>query len=98
MFPVGVLTEYMLGTPIVRNGRVEGFYDGYVAGRKFPIDMAGFAINIKYLLSRPFVEFQPVAGFQETALLTSLGVELSDIEPLAENCTQVREQSLSLLL
>ena len=51
MWPVGLVTGLALSSPILRNGRMIGFYDGFQGGRKFPVDMAGFAVNIKYLSS-----------------------------------------------
>lgn len=29
--------------------QVVGFYDGWPAGRKFQVDMAGFAVSVGYL-------------------------------------------------
>lgn len=50
MWPVGLCTKFGLSSPIVRNGTFLGFYDGWIAGRKFPVDMAGFAVSIRFLL------------------------------------------------
>lgn len=50
MWPVGLCTRTGLSTPIVKNGKLIGFYDGWIAGRKFPVDMAGFAVSVKFLL------------------------------------------------
>lgn len=50
MWPVGLVTKAGLSSPVVRNGKFAGFYDGWVAGRKFPVDMAEFAVNVKFLL------------------------------------------------
>lgn len=50
MWPVGLCTKYGLSTPVVVNGSFYGFYDGWVAGRKFPVDMAGFAVSVEFLL------------------------------------------------
>lgn len=50
MWPVGLCTKTGLSTPIVKNGKLIGFYDGWIAGRKFPVDMAGFAVSVKFLL------------------------------------------------
>lgn len=41
MWPVGLITKYGVSSPIVRNGTISGFYDGWIGGRKFPVDMAG---------------------------------------------------------
>lgn len=49
MWPVGLVTQTGVSSPIVKNGKFVGFYDGWIGGRKFPVDMAGFAINIKFL-------------------------------------------------
>ncbi len=50
MFPVGLVTQAQLSAPIIdtSSGKVVDFYDGYLAGRKFPVDMAGFAVNLGY--------------------------------------------------
>ena len=49
MWPVGLVTELGVSSPIVRQGKVIGFYDGWKAYRKFPVDMAGFAVNLKLI-------------------------------------------------
>lgn len=54
MWPVGLLTSYGMSSPIVKNGRVTGFYDGWVANRRFPVDMAGFAVSVKMILNVSF--------------------------------------------
>lgn len=55
MWPVGLVTSFGVSSPIVKNGQVVGFYDGWNGSRKFPVDMAGFAININMFLGvRPF--------------------------------------------
>ena len=50
MWPVGLCTNFGLSSPIVANGSFVGFYDGWIAGRKFAVDMAGFAVNVEFLL------------------------------------------------
>jgi beta-1,3-glucuronyltransferase len=49
MWPVGLVTWLHLSTPIVKNGKIDGFYDGYILDRKFPVDMANFAVSVKFL-------------------------------------------------
>ena len=49
-FPVGLVTQTGLSTPLVRDGAVVGFYDGWIGGRTFPMDMAGFAVSVQLLL------------------------------------------------
>ncbi|XP_063928430.1 galactosylgalactosylxylosylprotein 3-beta-glucuronosyltransferase P-like isoform X2 [Zophobas morio] len=90
MFPVGLITKLGVSSPIVKNGIFSGFYDGWMAGRKFPVDMAGFAISVKFLLKRPkaLMPFKP--GFEEDGFLKSLEpFEPQDIELLASNCTKI---------
>ena len=31
------------------DGQFKGWYDGFIAGRKFAVDMAGFAVNVGFL-------------------------------------------------
>lgn len=50
MWPVGLLTSYGISSPIVKHGHVTGFYDGWVANRRFPVDMAGFAVSVSMIL------------------------------------------------
>ena len=90
MFPVGLVTKLGVSTPIVKNGQVIGFYDGWIAKRKFPVDMAGFAVNVQYLLQRPNATMPFRVGYEEDGFMQSLGIKAAEIEPLAFNCTKVR--------
>ena len=52
--PVPVLILYIyfiigVSSPIVKKGRVIGFTDDWFAQRKWPVDMAGFAVNLEFL-------------------------------------------------
>ncbi|XP_046683733.1 galactosylgalactosylxylosylprotein 3-beta-glucuronosyltransferase P-like [Homalodisca vitripennis] len=90
MWPVGLCTNFGMSTPIVRNGSLTGFYDGWIAGRKFPVDMAGFAVNVKFLLQRPKATMPYKPGFEEDGFLRSLApFEPKDIELRADNCTKI---------
>ncbi|XP_043671437.1 galactosylgalactosylxylosylprotein 3-beta-glucuronosyltransferase P-like [Vespula pensylvanica] len=90
MFPVGLCTKFGLSSPIIKNGTFAGFYDGWVAGRKFPVDMAGFAVNVKFLLQRPNATMPFRAGYEEDGFLKSLApLEPRDVQLLADNCTRV---------
>ncbi|CAL7940025.1 unnamed protein product [Xylocopa violacea] len=90
MFPVGLCTKFGLSSPIIKNGKFVGFYDGWIAGRKFPVDMAGFAVNVKFLHERPNATMPFKAGYEEDGFLKSLApLEPKDIEFLADNCTRV---------
>lgn len=50
MWPVGLITSTGVSSPIVKNGKVTGFYDGWIANRKFPVDMAGFGFSVDLLM------------------------------------------------
>ncbi|XP_058062344.1 galactosylgalactosylxylosylprotein 3-beta-glucuronosyltransferase S [Anopheles bellator] len=89
MFPVGLIGDYAVSTPIVRNGRVEGFFDSWPAKRKWPVDMAGFAVNLEYLAHSPNATMPFKAGYEEDEFLKSIGLKLQDIEPKANNCTEI---------
>lgn len=90
MWPVGLVTKFGLSSPIVRGGKLTGFYDGWIGGRKYPVDMAGFAVNVKFFLSRPKAIMPYDAGYEEDKFLRSLApLANSEIELLASNCTEV---------
>ncbi|KAL7648580.1 UNVERIFIED_CONTAM: hypothetical protein RMT77_000486 [Armadillidium vulgare] len=89
MFPVGLVTRLGVSTPIVKNGKVIGFYDGWIASRKFPVDMAGFAINVQVFLDHPDALMPFSVGYEEDGLLKNLKIKTSDIEPKAANCTEI---------
>lgn len=51
--------------------------------------MAGFAVSLDYLERRPNATMPYKAGFEEDGFLRSIGLKLADIEPKANNCTEV---------
>lgn len=87
MFPVGLIGNYGVSTPIVKDGKVVAFFDSWPGSRTYPVDMAGFAVNIEYL--NPEASMPYIAGHEEDRFLVSLGLKLDDIEPLAANCSKV---------
>ena len=90
MWPVGLITKFGVSSPIVVNGKITGFYDGWIGGRTYPVDMAGFAVNVKFLLSRPKAAMPFKPGYEEDGFLKSLApLKLNEIEVLASNCTEV---------
>ena len=98
MWPVGLITKLGVSSPIVRNGTFVGFYDGWIANRKFPVDMAGFAISVKFFLESKNAHMPFKPGFEEDGFLKSLEhFNTSDIELLAANCTKVNCFKIQLL-
>ena len=89
MFPVGMIVDQGLSSPIVKDGKVVGFTDPWLANRKFPVDMAGFAFNTVMLQDKPSSRMPYKAGHEEDLFLKTLNVELEDIEPKAKDCTEV---------
>jgi Glycosyltransferase family 43. len=69
-----------------------GFFDSWPSKRKFPVDMAGFAVSVEFLLNHPDATMPYKAGYEEDQFLRSLGLTLEDIEPKANSCTQVKYQ------
>ena len=92
MFPVGFIGIQGVSSPIVVDGKVVGFSDDWFAQRKFPVDMAGFAVNLEFLRSRNKKANRAMpykAGYEEDVFLQNLNLTLDDIEPLASDCTEV---------
>ncbi|CAG9855290.1 unnamed protein product [Phyllotreta striolata] len=90
MFPVGLITKAGVSSPIVKNGVFTGFYDGWIGGRKFAVDMAGFAVSVEFLLKRPKAKMPFKPGFEEDGFLKSLSpFEPRNVELLASNCTKI---------
>ena len=46
---MGLVTELGVSSPVVQDGRVVAFFDGWSGGRLFAMDMAGFAVSIQLL-------------------------------------------------
>uniref|UniRef100_A0A3Q2XUE1 Galactosylgalactosylxylosylprotein 3-beta-glucuronosyltransferase n=1 Tax=Hippocampus comes TaxID=109280 RepID=A0A3Q2XUE1_HIPCM len=70
--------------------QVVRFHVGWRPSRPFPMDMAGFAVSLKLLLSNPDARFDGNApmGLLESSLLQGL-VTMDQLEPRADNCTKV---------
>ena len=88
MLPVGFVVEDAFTSPVVENDKIVGFSDPWFGMRKFPVDMAGFAVNIDLLLKhRPKMPY--LQGYEETLFLENMNITIDDIEPLANGCTEV---------
>lgn len=92
VWPVAFVGGLRYEAPKVNSlGKVFGWKTVFDPHRPFAIDMAGFAINLGLVLSRPQAYFNlrgVKGGYQESSLLKKL-VTLSDLEPKADNCTKV---------
>ena len=91
-WPVALTGAARFQGPIVLNGKVIGFHSNWALDRKFPLDMAAFAVNLKVLVEDfPNVGFDDSAkrGYLEPTFLSSI-TTMNELEPLADNCTKVR--------
>ncbi|KAL4639964.1 galactosylgalactosylxylosylprotein 3-beta-glucuronosyltransferase 2-like isoform X1 [Arapaima gigas] len=91
VWPVGLVGGRRYERPLVENGMVVGWYTGWGAGRLFPIDMAGFAVNLQVVLANPKALFKrhgSKPGMQESDFLRQI-TRVRDLEPKANNCTRV---------
>ncbi|XP_029114619.1 galactosylgalactosylxylosylprotein 3-beta-glucuronosyltransferase 2-like [Scleropages formosus] len=91
VWPVGLVGGRRYERPLVENGTVVGWYTGWGAGRPFPIDMAGFAVNLQVVLANPKALFKrhgSKPGMQESDFLRQI-TTVRDLEPKASNCTRV---------
>lgn len=89
VFPVGLILKYGVSSPIVREGKVIGFFDAFQAGRQFAMDMAGFSVSVRLLKARPEATFPAQVSYLEEGFVQSLEVKKEDLEPRAEQCTRV---------
>ncbi|KAM7351914.1 glucuronyltransferase S isoform 2-T2 [Cochliomyia hominivorax] len=89
MFPVGLIANYGISGPVVRKGKVVGFLDSWVAGRRWPVDMAGFAVSLSYMSEYPNASMPFKPGYEEDYFLRSIGLKLDKIEPKGNNCTEI---------
>lgn len=91
VWPVALSGGARWAGPVVSGGKVTGFHTNWAKDRKFPIDMAAFAVNLNVLL----VDFKDVIfddsarrGFLEPTFLSAI-TTVTELEPLADNCTKV---------
>ncbi|TGZ46745.1 galactosylgalactosylxylosylprotein 3-beta-glucuronosyltransferase I [Temnothorax longispinosus] len=92
VWPVGLVGGLMVEKPICDNAtnKVIGFNAAWKPDRPFPLDMAGFAINLELLLEHKdaWFSYDVQGGYQESEILRQL-VTKDQLEPLADCCTKV---------
>ncbi|XP_055378855.1 galactosylgalactosylxylosylprotein 3-beta-glucuronosyltransferase P [Condylostylus longicornis] len=89
-FPVGLVTKLGVSSPILKNGKFDGWYDGWIGKRKYAVDMAGFAVSVSFLFQRPTAKMPFTPGYEEDGFLKSLHpINSTDIEYLANKCTEI---------
>jgi len=91
VWPVGLAGYLRYERPVLDDsGHVVGWFTAWKSNRKFALDMAGFAVNTRLLMLHSSAEFSygVSRGEQESYFLSQL-VSLADLEPRANNCTEV---------
>ena len=87
VWPVGLVGKLMVEKPQVdANGQVVGWDVDHKPERPFALDMAGFAVNLRFYLNRGGVKFltsNVPRGYQESSFLSQLQVTLKDLEAKA---------------
>lgn len=102
VWPVGLVGGLMVEKPICTcdntTNKVIGFNAAWKPNRPFPLDMAGFAINLELLLKHKeaWFSFDVQGGYQESEILRQI-VTRDQLEPLADCCTKVSTYMLNIL-
>ena len=82
-FPVGFVGDAFVSTPIVdKNGKFVRFHDGWIGGRTYPMDMAGFAVGVDHFIkvnfSKIFVSMH-FFGCQEKCFESACGRQIKKV-------------------
>ena len=90
VWPVGLTGGLRFEGPVCSNGAVTGWHTAWHPERPFPLDMAGFAVNLAELVRNKRARIDPNAarGYLESSLLEPI-LRKEDAEPLAKDCTEV---------
>ena len=98
VWPVGLVGGLKWEGPICKDGSVIKFYTLWKPERPMPLDMAGFAINVKLIVDNPDVVMDTFAsrGYLESSIVSRLATR-EEFEPLANNCKQVLHLCIFLL-
>ncbi|CDI97218.1 galactosylgalactosylxylosylprotein [Echinococcus multilocularis] len=93
-WPVGMIAasnwEGCITNPNDRS-KISDFWTNWEPNRKFPIDMAGFAVNLNVVLEYPNALFDDTTiGRQEGLILLRLGFKNGyELEPKADGCRKI---------
>lgn len=90
VWPVGIVGSLVWEGPICKNGKVVKFRTSFEPGRPLPVDMAGFAINVRMLKENPEAEMDVYAkrGYVESSIVGQI-TQTDELEALADDCTKV---------
>lgn len=91
MWPVAFTAKLYYEGPICVRGKVSAWHTAFAKEREFPIDMAGFAVNLGLLLENPSVRFiRYKFNYMETAFLEQLKIPVQEMECRGEETKEVR--------
>ena len=93
-WPVGIIAESDFEgciTNATDRTKIINFWSNWKPERKFPVDMAAFAVNLDIILQHPNATFSDeVIGGLEGWILERLGFkDAYEMEPKADGCTKV---------
>ncbi|XP_003386393.2 PREDICTED: galactosylgalactosylxylosylprotein 3-beta-glucuronosyltransferase 2-like isoform X1 [Amphimedon queenslandica] len=90
IWPVGLAGGLKAEGPICENGRVKKWHVGWSPGRKFPVDMAAFAVNLDIILTNSKARLNPFGpgGHLEPEFLSAI-TTVPELEAKADDCTKV---------
>ena len=92
VFPVGLVGKFGLSSPVVKavvgeeKQVVDGWYDYWDHGRKFMLDMAGFAVSVALYRNRSQgspILMPPRRGREEDDFLKMMGLEVTELEVIS---------------
>ena len=93
VWPVGLVGGLLFERPLIdASNAVVGWHSGWKPQtRPFAMDMAGFAVSLARVLDHPDAYFSLTVkrGYQEGTILTLMKVGWADLEPKANNCTEI---------
>ena len=92
VWPVGLSGGLKFEGPgLCKNGKVLSWYTMWKPDRPFPIDMAGFAVNLRLVFKYPEAKFsnQAARGYLESDFLTGVHLSREDMEAKADDCSQI---------
>lgn len=93
VWPVGFVGGLLVERPLIDGDkdRVTAFNSMWESKRPFPLDMAGFAMSLRLLMSRPDASFsaREKVGFIESHFLGQLVKSWDELEPKADKCTKI---------
>lgn len=90
VWPVGLVGKLKYESPLLDEfGKVVGWRTKWKTHRTFAMDMAGFAVNVKFLSqTQAFFSHGSFIGELENDFLSQF-TTLDDLEAMAKNCSKV---------